>query len=53
MKKNKEVKRKRDKRIVIRLTESEKEEVYKVASENGMNATDFLLYAIKLIGGRN
>lgn len=51
--KYKDANRKRDQRIVIRLTENEKKEVYQVAKESGMNATEFLLYATKLIKEKN
>ena len=53
MLKYKDANRKRNQRIVIRLTENEKEEVYQVAKENDMNATEFLLYATKLIKEKN
>lgn len=53
MSKYKNVNRKRDQRMIIRLTENEKKEVYKVAKENGMNATEFLLYATKLVKEKN
>ena len=51
--KYKDANRKRNQRIVIRLTENEKEEVYQVAKENDMNATEFLLYATKLKKKKN